>query len=166
MESDVTQEQAPPEPQALREAPEPGGVEWLRERLAASGDEASWDELSSALLAALPAGQDPEAALEAMRVRITHVPSFVWLFDARVGLTRHYLQGAFFRYTPSTWELEQGLLRLDGTELALVCAQGAAGLDREVCWRGNRLRIGAGSVLTQDPIPVRLRGNEPVREAA
>ena len=37
---------------------------------------------------------------------------------------------------------------------------------REVCWRGNRLRIGAGSVLTQDPIPVRLRGNEPVREAA
>jgi hypothetical protein len=71
-----------------------------------------------------------------MRARVAHVPSFVWLPGDRVGLTRRYLQSAYFRYTPSTWELEQGLLRLDGTELALVCAQGAAGLDREVCWRG------------------------------
>lgn len=117
------------EPETL----EPGSVEWLLDRLETQGGEAPMAALEEALGASV--GADAQAAVEAMRTRVMLMPQFVLLPGDRVALTRHFLQGAYFRYTPTTWELERGVLRLEASELALVCAQDGSGLDQEVRWR-------------------------------
>lgn len=116
---------------------EPGTVEWIMEHLAAHGEvmpvaalEAALDERLSAID---EAGRAEARAL--LRMRLTIAPGLVLMADEQVALLRHHVQGAFFRYTPSSWELEKGVLRLDSTELALVCAQASPERDQEVCWR-------------------------------
>lgn len=118
---------------------EPGTVDWIKDRLAANGDEMPLAALEEALVAELPPtddGGDAHAdALGLLRARVTIAPALVALPEERVALTRHFLQGAYFRYTPSSWELEKGVLCLEATELALVCAQVSSAPDLEVCWR-------------------------------
>jgi hypothetical protein len=115
---------------------EPGSVEWLTDRLEAQGGESPMAALEEALTASLPSNDGSEAAISLMRTRVLHAPQMVALPGDRVALTRHFLQGAYFRYTPTTWELERGVLRLETSELALVCALDDTGLDQEVRWRG------------------------------
>lgn len=116
---------------------EPGTVEWVMERLAANGETMPVATLEDALDARMD-GLDEAARKEAralLRMRLAIAPGIVLMAGAQVALLRHYVQGAFFRYTPSSWELEKGVLRLDSTELALVCAQASPERDQEVCWR-------------------------------
>ncbi|MFN3432464.1 MAG: hypothetical protein ACK46X_21260, partial [Candidatus Sericytochromatia bacterium] len=95
--------------------------------------------LEEALVAELPpeeGGRDVHAdAFGLLRARVTIAPALVALPGERVALTRHFLQGAYFRYTPNSWELEKGVLCLEATELELVCAQVSPASDLEVCWR-------------------------------
>jgi hypothetical protein len=135
----------------------PGTVEWLQALLSARGGSAAIAEIQAALMNAEPEtgapeqatqGEGPAEAREAsVRDRLRHSPLFVTLPDERVALTRLYLQGANFRYSPASWELAQGLLSLEATELALVCAQSGGGPDPELSWRGlhdeapNRTRL-------------------------
>lgn len=112
-----------------------GTVDWITERLTAHGGDMPVAALESALAEGLAPGDGTAEALALLRTRLTIAPGLVKVGRDRVALLRRFVQGAFFRYTPSTWELEKGVLRLDSTELALVCAQASPDSDQEVCWR-------------------------------
>lgn len=104
---------------------EPGSIEWLRALLEEQGPIPM--SMLEAALAQERAGEWQE--------RLQHSPLFVTLPGGMVDLTRRYLDGAYFRYTPTDRELKEGILLLDGTELSLVCAQGPISPDPEIYWR-------------------------------
>jgi hypothetical protein len=109
---------------------EPGTVEWIEGRLERAGGAMDLTELE-ATLAAEPGAPEPTV----MRDRLRHSPRFVMLPENRVGLTRDFLQGAFFRYTVTPWELERGVLLLNGTELSLVAGLALEAVDQAISWK-------------------------------
>jgi hypothetical protein len=108
--------------------PKPGSSPWIENFLQSREGQAPVSALEEAI------GEHLEA-LEELRGRLRHAPQFVLLSEGRMGLTRDFLQGAYFRYTPSAHDLEHGALRLEGTELALVGALSPSALDLEMRFR-------------------------------
>lgn len=109
---------------------QPGTVEWIQAQLAGAGGTLAIAELEDAMLR-----EAPDADMQALRDRVRHSPLFASMPEGRVGLTADFLQGAFFRYTITPWELERGVLLLNGTELSLLTALALEGSDQAMSWK-------------------------------
>jgi hypothetical protein len=111
---------------------QPGDLDWIVACLEQHGGAMSLPALERELLGVDPGG------LEALRTRLAVAPQLTRLADGQVALLRDRVQGANFRLAPAPWEHAQGVLRLDGTEVAAALAsQGQRqGPDRDVSWRG------------------------------
>lgn len=109
---------------------EPGTVEWIEARLEEAGGAMAVAELEDALLST-----GPKADVAAMYDRLRHSPRFVSLPEGRIGLTADFVRGAFFRYSITPWELERGVLLLNGTELSLLTALALEGSDQAISWK-------------------------------
>ncbi|MDB5099100.1 MAG: hypothetical protein JWM80_3521 [Cyanobacteria bacterium RYN_339] len=107
---------------------QPGDLDWIVNCLEQNDGHMPLEALERELSAADPAG------LAALRERVAAAPQITRLGNGELALLRERVTAANFRLTPQPWEHAQGVLRLDGTEVAVALAtQGPPG---EVSWRG------------------------------